>query len=69
MIMSLSFVGIATKSSLSNWMIASKLFIVKAKTPAVQLKWQVTVLPTYKSIEDEVIYLRSQNKLLYSRMP
>jgi hypothetical protein len=35
-----------------------------AKTPAVQLKRQVTVSPTHKSIEDEVIYLRSQNKLL-----
>lgn len=34
------------------------------KTPAVQLKRQVTVSPSHKSIEDEVIYLRSQNKLL-----
>jgi len=63
MIMSLSFVGIATKSSLRN-SIASKLFILAARTPAVQLKRQVTVSQTYKSIEDEVIYLRSQNKLL-----
>jgi len=36
----------------------------EARTPAVQLKRQVTVSQTYKSIEDEVIYLRSQNKLL-----
>ncbi|KAK1737216.1 hypothetical protein QTG54_012083 [Skeletonema marinoi] len=36
----------------------------EAKTPAAQLKRQVTVSPTHKSIEDEVIYLRSQNKLL-----
>ncbi len=34
------------------------------KTPAAQLKRQVTVSPSHKSIEDEVIYLRSQNKLL-----
>ena len=61
--MSFSFVGIATKSSLRN-SIASKLFILAARTPAVQLKRQVTVSQTYKSIEDEVIYLRSQNKLL-----
>ena len=37
----------------------------EAKTPAVQLKRQVTsVSPTHKCLEDEVIYLRSQNKLL-----
>eukprot|EP00573_Skeletonema_grethae_P013535 CAMPEP_0201697302 /NCGR_PEP_ID=MMETSP0578-20130828/10536_1 /ASSEMBLY_ACC=CAM_ASM_000663 /TAXON_ID=267565 /ORGANISM="Skeletonema grethea, Strain CCMP 1804" /LENGTH=176 /DNA_ID=CAMNT_0048183437 /DNA_START=33 /DNA_END=563 /DNA_ORIENTATION=+ len=36
----------------------------KKKTPAAQLKRQVTVSPSHKSIEDEVIYLRSQNKLL-----
>ena len=36
-----------------------------AKTPAVALKRQVTAIsPTHKSLEDELIYLRSQNKLL-----
>mmetsp|Transcript_25311 Transcript_25311/g.53467 ORF Transcript_25311/g.53467 Transcript_25311/m.53467 type:complete len:178 (+) Transcript_25311:68-601(+) len=35
-----------------------------AKTPAVELKRQITLLPSHKSIEDEVMYLRSQNKIL-----
>jgi hypothetical protein len=36
-----------------------------AKTPAVELKRQVTsISPSHKTLEDEVIYLRSQNKLL-----
>ena len=51
-----------------NLGIASHLFHLydtSAKTPAVQIKRQVTsVSPTHKSLEDEVIYLRSQNKLL-----
>ena len=40
----------------------------KAKTPAVELKRQVTSISTssnnHKSIEDELEYLRSQNKVL-----
>ncbi|KAL7462923.1 hypothetical protein ACHAXS_003292 [Conticribra weissflogii] len=42
----------------------------KAKTSAVEirspLKRSVTISPTRKSLEDEVIYLRSQNKALKS---
>ena len=40
----------------------------KAKTPAVELKRQVTSISTssnnHKSIQDELVYLRSQNKVL-----
>eukprot|EP00986_Skeletonema_menzelii_P013504 scaffold7923_cov154-Skeletonema_menzelii.AAC.11 len=47
-------------------MVVSSRAVTKneTKAPAARLKRHVTVSPTHKSIEDEVIYLRSQNKLL-----
>eukprot|EP00804_Cyclotella_cryptica_P014172 CCRYP_005599-RA/>CCRYP_005599-RA protein AED:0.32 eAED:0.32 QI:71/1/1/1/1/1/3/427/169 len=39
-----------------------------SKTPAVDLKRQVSMSPTHKRLEDEVLFLRSQNKLLKSAL-
>lgn len=39
-----------------------------AKTPASGLKRAVSSSPTHKAIEDEVIFLRSQNKMLKSAL-
>ncbi|KAL7541443.1 hypothetical protein ACHAXR_010936, partial [Thalassiosira sp. AJA248-18] len=43
---------------------ASILTKAAAKTPAVELKRQVTISLTHKSLEDELMYLRNQNKIL-----
>ncbi|KAL7518069.1 hypothetical protein ACHAWX_002927 [Stephanocyclus meneghinianus] len=39
-----------------------------SKTPAIELKRQVSMSSTRKELEDEVLFLRSQNKLLKSAL-
>ena len=49
-------------------MFCSSNDLLSAKIPAVGLKRQVISPNSHKSLEDEVLYLRSQNKLLKSAL-
>ena len=42
--------------------------LLLAKTPAAELKRTVSSSPSHKVLEDEVLLLRSQNKLLKSAL-
>jgi hypothetical protein len=42
--------------------------LLLAKTPAAELKRTISSSPSHKALEDEVLLLRSQNKLLKSAL-
>lgn len=60
----ISFFSVCAQAQQESSHIKIYCFDSSEKTPAAQLKRQVTVSPSLKSVEDEIIYLRSQNKLL-----